>query len=216
MRCIIIRNSIEPSRTGNCTRFDEALCESTGFINFSVKRNEKGLTGHNMQNIDDEDTLLAEGMLIQSDMESPNLLRDNVLYYIAGFIVNILLTKLECINCRSELLLDPDDKCGFHLPSYPVYARFTRAQQEGGLVYPSYAVLKILKATEVIFRRQVILSKTGIMTEKNVDLQIQYSVLEQLGPGVFSNSATHFYEHSLGFNSDHLTSLLKIVTMEYL
>ena len=76
--------------------------------------------------------------------------------------------------------------------------------------------MKILKATEVIFRRQVILSKTGIMTEKNVDLQIQYSVLEQLGPGVFSNSATHFYEHSLGFESDHLTSLLKIVTMEYL
>ena len=75
---------------------------------------------------------------------------------------------------------------------------------------------KILKATEVIFRRQVILSKTGIMTEKNVDLQIQYSVLEQLGPGVFSNSATHFYEHSLGFESDHLSSLLKIVTMEYL
>ena len=54
------------------------------------------------------------------------------------------------------------------------------------------------------------------MTEKNVDLQIQYSVIEQLRPGVFSNSATHFYEHSLGFESDHLTSLLKIVTMEYL
>ena len=99
-----------------------------------------------MQNIDDEDTLLAEGMLIQSDMESPNLLRDN-----RKLNVNVLLTKLECINCRSELLLDPDDKCGFHLPSYPGYARFTRAQQEGGLVYPSYAVLKILKATEVIF-----------------------------------------------------------------
>ena len=118
-----------------------------------MKQNEKGLTGHNMQNIDDEDTLLAEGMLIQSDMESPNLLRDNVLYYIAGFIVNVFLTKLECINCRSELLLDPDDKCGFHLPSYPAYTRFIRAQQEGGLVYPSYAVLKILKATEVIFQR---------------------------------------------------------------
>ena len=48
-----------------------------------------------MQNIDDENTLLAEGMLIQSDMESPNLLRDNVLYYIAGFIINVLLTRLE-------------------------------------------------------------------------------------------------------------------------
>ena len=87
-------------------------------------------------------------------------------------------------------------------------------------MYSSYAVLKILKATEVIFRRRVILSKTGIMTEKNVDLQIQYSVLEQLGPGVFSNFCTLLHTSMItgpfGFESDHLTSLLKIVTMEYL
>ena len=61
-----------------------------------------------MLNSDEEDTLLAESMLIQSDTESPNILKDNILYYIAGFIVNQLLTKLECVKSRSELLLDPD------------------------------------------------------------------------------------------------------------
>ena len=113
----------------------------------------------------DQDTLLAESMLIQNDMESPNILRDNVLYYMAGFIVNMLLTKLECINCRSELLLDPDDKYAFRMPSYPVYAQFLRAKQSGCMVYPSYAVLKIVKATEVLFKRRAVSNNLQITTE---------------------------------------------------
>ena len=80
-------------------------------------------------------------------MESPNILKDNILYYIAGFIVNQLLTKLECVNCRSELLLDPNDKYAFQMPAY---SKFMRTLQTRGLVYPSYAVLKIVKATEVL------------------------------------------------------------------
>ena len=36
-------------------------------------------------------------------------LADNVLYYIAGFIVKSLLQKLECGNYKAELLLNESD-----------------------------------------------------------------------------------------------------------
>ena len=38
LRSILIRNSIEPSRTRNCTNFGDALCDSTGYLDFSSKR----------------------------------------------------------------------------------------------------------------------------------------------------------------------------------
>ena len=51
----------------------------------------------------------AERMMIYMDYQSPNLLKDSVLYYIAGHIVRAILPKLECLKCKKELLLDPDD-----------------------------------------------------------------------------------------------------------
>ena len=38
LRRIIIRNSIEPSHTGNFTNFDDTLCQSSGKIDFSYRR----------------------------------------------------------------------------------------------------------------------------------------------------------------------------------
>ena len=43
------------------------------------------------------------------DSELRNELTDSVLYYIAGFVVKSLLQKLECGNCKAELLLNESD-----------------------------------------------------------------------------------------------------------
>ena len=41
LRRIIIRNSIEPSKTGNCTNFEDAFSDSQGLLDFSWKRKQK-------------------------------------------------------------------------------------------------------------------------------------------------------------------------------
>ena len=64
-----------------------------------------------------------EAMLIQLDQESPNELLDNVLYYIAGFVVRSLLKVLKCGDCRSALLLDADDPHALHKEQYPFHAK---------------------------------------------------------------------------------------------
>ena len=79
---ILIRNSIEPLNIGNCSHVDDALCESNGLFDLTVKRNQiKQITS-------DEYSL---PMLIQLDQETPTELLDNVLYYILGIIVRSLL-----------------------------------------------------------------------------------------------------------------------------
>ena len=75
-------------------------------------------------------------------------------------------------------------------------------------------VIKIVKATEVVFRRRVIGQNVGISAEKNLTLKIQNSVLESIGGTVFANSS-HFFDHTIG-ETDHLSSLVKVVSKWYL
>ena len=215
LRRILIRNSIEPSKTGNCTHFEDALCESTGLLNFTSKR-QQHVNNLPQPEHPDADVAMAEQMLILNDINFPNLLRDNVLYYISGFIVRSLLKRLSCASCRNELLLDTNDPHALCMTSYPIAARFTLSKQKGGLIFPSSSVLKIVKATETIFRKRVVGTGVSITTEKNIDLKIQYAVIEQLGTQVFSDSHDHFFDHTIGQECDHLSTLLRIVIKKYL
>ena len=91
------------------------------------------------------------------------------------------------------MLLDVTDPYGFKAASYPIYTKFTCFKQNGGHYLPSMAVLKIVKATEVIFKKRVVWQDKGMSREKNVDLKIQYAVLEQLGHEIFTDSSAHLF-----------------------
>ena len=62
---------------------------------------------------------------------------------------------------------------GFKAVSHPIHAKFTCFKQNGGLLFPSVAVLKIVKTTEVIFKKRVVWQDKGIARDKNLDLKIQ-------------------------------------------
>ena len=157
--------------TGNCTSFDDVLCESSGLLDFQTKR-KQNMVSESVPR-DDLETLQTERMVIAIDHEFPDSLQDNVLYYISGFIVRSLLKQLQCTVCRSELLLDVHDPHALRRYSFPVQTKFTQFKQQGGLIFPSLAVLRIVKATEVLFKRRVMTNEIGITNEKNLDLKIQ-------------------------------------------
>ena len=60
---------------------------------------------------------------------------------------------LKCEFCQSELLLD-NDPHSFKAASYPIHAEFICFKKNGGLYFLSVAVLKMVKATEVIFQEK--------------------------------------------------------------
>ena len=94
------------------------------------------------------------------------------------------------------------------MSSFPFYAKFAASKQKGGLVFPSVAVLKIVKATEVIFRRKIIENDIGISKEKHLDQKIQNSVFEHVGHAHFRSSLSHICDHTVGEERDNLSSLL--------
>ena len=73
-----------------------------------------------------------------------------------------------------------------------------------------------MKATESIFRQRVIGGKKGINYEKKLDLKIQSAVLDLLGPHVFRDSSEHYFQHSIGTESDHISSLVRLTVKKYL
>ena len=81
--------------------------------------------------------------------------------------------QIHCWKYQNELLLDPGDPTTMTVESYPVYAKFTHSKQKGGLVFPFPAVLKIVKATEVVCKRRVIDKERGINIEKMLDLKFR-------------------------------------------
>ena len=132
LRRRIIWNSIEPSKTGNCTSFDDLLSESNGKIDFSTKQWQHSPHFHIKPN--DPDTVDSERMMIHLDDEFLNVLRDNIQYYSTGY---------KYVNCKAQLLLNFQDPKGFNMSSYPLFARIPCFKQNGGLIYPSPAILRL-------------------------------------------------------------------------
>ncbi len=75
LRCIIIRNGIELSQTGNCTNFDDALCESEGVIDFKWKKKNSAIDPVRLHQ-SDPFTSMAESVLIQNNLDQLNILQD--------------------------------------------------------------------------------------------------------------------------------------------
>ena len=48
-----------------------------------------------------------------------------------------------------------------------------------------------------------------------LDLKIQMSVLHQLGIGIFRNVDGHFFDHKIGQEQDHLSSLMRTIIQKY-
>ena len=210
LRAILLQNSIKPSKTGNCTPFDDVFKSS--LIDFKRRAAERH---HKTSEDTDREIIEAEEMAVHLNDESQNDLLDNILCYIAGFIVKNLMKVVQCTNCHEEMLIHRDDPHGYSGISIRRDHLFSLHKQRGGIIIPSSAVLKIIKRSEAIFKRRVIESTMGITSERNLDLKRQSEVLAQVGTNVFKNIGNHYADHHIG-EGDHLTSLLRMIIMKYI
>ncbi len=161
-------------------------------------------------------TILAETILLQNDLDHPNDMRDTILYYIAGFLVRSLLPHIKCQTCREALCQSETNCHAFESVFVPTCAKFTIFKEKGGLVFPSMVVWKIVKTTELIFRHWVIEEGIGISSDKKLFYKVQNAVLQQYGPDVFACPHSHFFEHKMGAEIDHMSTMIRRISEKYL
>ena len=210
LHTILLCNSIEPSETGNCIPFSEVFQSS--LIDF--KREPKEVSSSIIEETD-ADIMEAKKMEIHLNEETPNILLDNLLCYIAGFIIKHLMKILPCTNCHEEMLLKAHDHCRYNSTSITSDHLFLLHKQWGGLIFPSTAILKVIKMSEVIFKRRVIKNEKGITSERNLNPKIQSSILAQIGTDILNNIGGHYADHTTG-EGYHLTSLLRLIVVKCL
>ena len=103
-----------------------------------------------------------------------------------------------------------------HFNSHPIQClQDSQLSNRGDLIFPFNAALKIVRATESIFRKRVAGQNMGINIEKNLDLKIgvlYFNSLGQVFPILFPG---HFFEKRLGIECAYLSSLLKIITKKF-
>ena len=119
------------------------------------------------QNVDVTDEI--DENEIQALSSNQSILIENVLVYIAGFVVKKSEKQITCEVCRPALVADNSFNSSFTL---------TNRRNEGGLKLPSAGVIAVLRSAEMNIRA---MSKTDVANRKLSYLKLQSVVLEELG-----------------------------------
>ena len=118
---------------------------------------------------------------------------------------------------KSELPLDPNDYHACKMSSFPMYVGFVASKHEGGLTFHWHPVLRVVKATEVIFSCRV--KKTGQRNNRWVTSWPKYSdcCFGTVGTSDFQCVCLQLTSLSTLFVLKQIISpLLKAVTWKYL
>lgn len=84
---------------------------------------------------------------IDEDIVNNTFIKDNIMFYIPGFIIKKLLKIISCKRCIDNIIRNVKDKKNNFMP----HILFIDAKNNGGLVYATENVIKILHSTEKVF-----------------------------------------------------------------
>lgn len=212
MRRLLTKNYIQAGQNGNCTNFNENI----GSIYSLARKNKTEAIQNydselNKMELDDE----TENKLVESGvktlMEIGNTtntdLIENILWYIAGFLVRKIVTKVHCDTCIDALV----EKVQPTSSQDKDFMKLVTFKNRGGLVIPKNSVYKVVKKTEhlisiltdnftnfsnINFRSVIIKNKIDFAQEKIFDETC--------------NCSTHLLD------VPHKIQLIEIVTEKYL
>lgn len=148
---------------------------------------EKWETSKNLQSKSDSKEYLFEDAFSQVDPVELSGFAVNSIVYMSGWVVRKLLHKVDCSNCKL-CLVSPES-------SLDSEYSLIRLRDNGGLLYPSKSVVRILKVTESIVRGQTFQTCTV--------QKVQSAVLIYIGTDINTlfadnhSSADDLFSHSL-------------------
>lgn len=145
LRQLLLRNTIQPSLNANCKDLGN-YC--TPAFDFQLdKRNQK------LQTKEIDDTENIEKMMEHLGKRTLTDFQENILYYIAGYVVRSLISQSLCDYCV-DILIHREGNINDHEYSSPKedFKKFTTSVTRGSLLYASQIVYDIIIFTEKQFQ----------------------------------------------------------------
>lgn len=176
LRQLLYRNAITPSVSGNCSDFESYCTPAFEFRSEERQNQDLSETTH-----DDEMPIFIEYL----EKTKLSDFQENILFYIAGYIVRRLINDSTCHHCI-KILLKKDTYMGNdHTYNAPpeTFKKFTNFISRGGLIYASDVVYKILHLAERQFR--IMLDKKDLLKSKvNVKRKIINTVINYFSENI--------------------------------
>ena len=222
MRQILLHNNIRASKQANCLLLDEEGHGSLFEIR-SSKRSAFLIEKDEKDEVDEATTAFLEDealeeLINQIDNTELTELKQNILYYIAGFVVRKIQRKIKCTPCLEALFRHniPVSVNSEIILSKSNYRSFTTYINRGGLLFPADAVYTIVETTEKFFQQMVLQKESKItkdqrLTDKLVAATARKLDVQQLFPSL----ADHYNANELGTEDVHATQLLKEIVGQY-
>ncbi len=142
---------------------------------------------------------------------------ENVVTYIAGFVIRKLQAKLLCADCKSALLYEVTDSHASVIDSFREdgHALLLLRKNRGGLLKPSNDVVTVCKLCERCFRSMVMLNGSKPSGCINIKLKLTLEVLSHLiSSDVFHCLQEHILESEPVNN--HRVRLMKQICELYI
>lgn len=198
MRKLLFRNSVKPSINANCTNPDY---ENSAILEFrSAKRS---IVDEN-STTDENETDNSDVLMYLLDRNNLSDYKNNILYYISGYIVMKILDKLTCQHCQA-LLITHRTQDHDYLIDVCEFSSFTAFVDRGGLKYASRFVFDVVKYIEKLF---LLMSPDlqNLNMKKMLNMTLQH----------FSLKMKHILPAHPSSEESHEIELIKCIGQKYL
>ena len=216
MRNLLLKNSIVASSKANVMSFNEYCTGSLFSLKWTKHRSPIQEDPQDDEVSDEEAKALSENL----DKIALSDFTENIIYYIAGFIVRNVMKNLDCPQCSEALTLDCTADEHDYVPA--PFSLFLIRKNNGGLVKASYGVQKIITLCEKIYREKVKETRKDDMKINSKEFLIRKmtnDILRARGESLrtyFPSFAEHAHENDPAFEDDHLTQIVKKICEKYL
>lgn len=200
LKQILLKNSISSSYAANCIALDNTGSESI----FEIRWSKKTLVDNVIEK-EEEDENISDFL---PNVDSFDLVKDNILYYICGFIVKSVYKKIDCQTCANSMVENEIDD---HNYSHKyLHSILVDVKNRGGLIKSSKNVVVIVKLIE----------RTLIQLTSNF-----CSLLPGLSQKVILAVKNYVYNYSIfndlncendSFLENHKLNLVTLICKQYL
>lgn len=198
---LLVHNEVSNAGTGNCIPLEnlEILHVGSGMHIINSTAN----------NDCDDDVFYTQHMQEHAYCLDPRVLtlcQENVVGYIAGYVVRKAEKNLKCDICRSAL------RGQFHCkPSFTLL----NSKNRGGLVYPSADVMAVCSESEKVFREALSCSGEKKILPKFTIHKCTSNVLNYfLNREIFASLNDHMFSQSPLEN--HIIQLIRVIATTFL
>ena len=211
-----MKNSITASPKANVMSFEN---ESTGSL-FSLKWSK-----HRYPIVEEAGDSDSNDAQLQEFSDALNTviildISENVLLYIAGFIVQKLKRQVDCSICSEALLLNSSPSASSEFRKTPSHELVLERRNNGGLIKVSYNVYRTIKYAEQTFQHTVKGNgEMKINKENNLIKKMTNHVIVTNGPRIqsfFPSLQGHRLENDRIIEDDRLTQLIKQLCHRFL